>query len=285
MELIRWLEARGGIAHRADAAARGFTPDHVRAAIQQGTVRRIRARWIALPNAPADLVAAGMASARLTCSSLARHRGWWLPDGATSRLHLQVGPNAHKHRADAVLHWAAPLVDRGPRTLTASVEDALAHAALCFAREDALSIWESAVKIEALDLESLRAVRWPNGASRQLASTVRGLSDSGLETLFVVRLSSWGVPIRQQVVLAGHPVDVVLGSHLVVQIDGFAHHSSAADRGRDVAHDAELRLRGYTVFRFTYAQIVHGWDQVEAMIAAAIARGLHLAPTSRARRA
>ena len=285
MELLDWLTERGGIAHRADAAARGYTADRVRASIRAGAVRRIRARWIALPDAPADLTAAAAASARLTCISLARRREWWVPDGARSRLHLQVGPNAHKHHDDAILHWAAPLVDRGPRTLTASVEDALAHIALCFEREDALSIWDSAIRVEALDLESLRAVRWPNSASRELAGTVRGLSDSGIETLFVVRLSSWGIPLRQQVVLAGHPVDVVLGSHLVVQIDGFAHHSSSADRGRDVAHDAELRLRGYTVFRFTYAQIVHGWDRVEAIITAAVARGLHLAPVSRARRA
>jgi very-short-patch-repair endonuclease len=285
MDLLDWLTKRGGIAHRADAAARGFTPDRVRAAIRRGVVHRIRAQWIALPSAPVDLVAAAAASARLTCISLARRRGWWVPDGAASRLHLQVGPNAHKHRDDAVLHWAAPLVDRGSRTLTASVEDALAHLALCFEREDALTIWDSAIRVESLDLESLRTVRWPNDASRELAATARGLSDSGIETLFVVRLSSWGVPLRQQVILAGHRVDVVLGSHLVVQIDGFAHHSSAAERGRDVAHDAELRLRGYTVFRFTYAQIVHGWDRVEATISAAIARGLHLPPASRARRA
>lgn len=285
MKLLEWLQARGGIAHRADAAAHGFAPEHVRAAIRTGAVRRIRARWIALPTAPVDLRAAAAASARLTCISLARRLGWWIPDGASSQLHLQVGPNAHKHHDEAVLHWSAPLVDRGARALTASVEDSLAHIALCFAREDALAIWESAIRVESLDLESVRAVRWPNHASRELAGTVEGKSDSGIETLFVVRLSSWGVPLRQQVRLAGHLVDVVIGSHLIVQIDGFAHHSSAADRGRDVAHDAELRLRGYTVFRFTYAHIVHEWDRVEATVAAAIARGLHLPPASRARRA
>jgi len=103
-----------------------------------------------------------------------------------------------------------------------------------------------------------------------------GLSDSGLETIVVVRLSGWGVPLRQQVQLAGHRVDIVIGSHLVVQIDGYAHHSSSAQRGSDVAHDAELRLRGYTVLRFSYAQIVHDWEDVERTLQAAIARGLHL---------
>lgn len=285
MNVVEWLSTRGGIAHRRDAAARGFTPDHVRAAIRAGRVQRVRAQWIALAEAPADLVAAASATARLTCTSLARRRGWWIPDGATHGIHLHVGPNAHRHRQDAVLHWSAPLVDRGERILTASVEDALAHIAQCFDHEDALAIWESAIRVESLDIESLRAVRWRGAACRALAGTVRGLSDSGIETVFVVRLSPWGVPIRQQVRLAGHRVDVVIGTHLVVQIDGFAHHSTSADRSRDVAHDAELRLRGYTVLRFTYAQIIHQWERVEQTVAAAIARGLHLSPHDRARRA
>lgn len=281
MTLVEWLTNRGGIAHRADAAAHGFSPHRVRAAIRSGLVARIRAQWIALADAPVDLTAAASASARLTCISLARRRGWWIPDGAASDLHLQVGPNGHRHHSSAVLHWGIPLVDRGPRTLTASLEDALAHVVACFSTDEAMSIWESAVRVDALDIESLRAVRWPNAAVRDIADSVNGLSDSGIETLFVVRLSSWGVPLRQQVRLARRPVDVVIGSHLVIQIDGFAHHSSSAERTRDVAHDAELRLRGYTVLRFTYAQIVHDWERVEQTIAAAIARGLHLPPNSR----
>lgn len=281
MNLVTWLSTREGIAHRADATARGFSPSHVRAAIRANRVRRIRSTWIALDSAPAELLAAAGAAGRLTCLSLARRRRWWIPnsqDTADDRHHLQVGPNAHRLRDDVVLHWATPLVDRGDRVLEASVEDALAHIARCLSHEEALVIWESAVKVEHLDLESVRAVRWPDAASRHCANTIRGMSDSGLETIFVVRLSPWGVPLRQQVLLAGHRVDVLIGTHLVVQLDGFAFHSSSADRTRDVAHDAQLRLRGYTVLRFTYAQVVHDWAHVETTVAAAIARGLHLRP-------
>ncbi|WP_431074026.1 endonuclease domain-containing protein [Microbacterium phyllosphaerae] len=281
MDLTEWLTARGGIAHRSDAADHGFAPGHVRAAIRSGSVRRMRAQWVALSSAPDDLVAAAAASGRLTCVSLARHSGWWVPDKAPADLHLQVGPNAHRHRADATLHWGAPLVDCGPRRLTASVEDALAHIASCCSREDARVIWESAIRMERLDIEALRLVEWREPRSRILAEEVVGLSDSGLETIVVVRLSGWGVPLRQQVQLAGHRVDIVIGSHLVVQIDGYAHHSSSAQRGSDVAHDAELRLRGYTVLRFSYSQIVHGWEDVERTLQAAIARGLHLPPRQR----
>lgn len=285
MNLIEWLVTRDGIAHRADAAAYGFSPSHVRAAIRAGGVRRIRSTWIALPSADQDLVAAATASGRLTCLSLARRRSWWIPDGASAQHHLHVGPNGRRLVKGPVMHWAKPLVDRGDRVLEASVEDALSHVARCLTFENAMSVWESAVKVEKLDLESVRAVHWPDAASRACAHALRGLSDSGLETLFVVRLSPWGIPMRQQVVLAGRPVDVLIGTHLVVQLDGFAFHSSAADRTRDVAHDAELRLRGYTVLRFTYAQIIHNWDYVESTIAAAIARGLHLNPATRTRHA
>ncbi|MFJ4173573.1 endonuclease domain-containing protein [Microbacterium sp. NPDC089696] len=281
MHLTEWITSRGGIAHRADAAEHGFSPHHVRAAIRSGAVRRVRAQWVALDSAPKDLVTAASASGRLSCVSLARHRGWWVPPDAEPAVHLQVGPNARRVRDDTVLHWGEPLVDRGSRVLTASVEDALAHMATCYSREDARAMWESAIRVESLDLEALRLVRWRDPRARALADEVDGKSDSGLETIVVVRLSGWGLPVRQQVRLAGHRVDLVIGSHLVIQIDGFAHHSSAAQRTSDVAHDAELRLRGYTVLRITYAQIVHRWEEVERIIVAAVARGLHLAPSAR----
>lgn len=281
MDLKTWVTARGGIVHRADAAGRGYSPAQVRVAIRAGDVQRVRARWIATEAAPPDLRRAAEASGRVTCVTLARRRSWWVPENAPSDLHLHVGTNSHRLTTGATVHWSAPLAGIGERSLTAPVEDALAHISRCLDFEDALTIWESAVRVESLDLESLRAVRWRDERSRALATAVRGRSDSGLETIFILRLSGWGVRIRQQVRLAGHDVDAVLGSHLVIQIDGFAHHSNAADRGRDVAHDGELRLRGYTVLRFTYAQIVHSWDAVERTISAALARGLHLAPDQR----
>jgi very-short-patch-repair endonuclease len=83
--------------------------------------------------------------------------------------------------------------------------------------------------------------------------------------------------VRQQVKLAGRFVDILIGERLVLQIDGYEFHSTTAQRSSDISHDAELRLRGYTVLRFSYAQIVHDWDGVAAVIRRALAAGLHLA--------
>ena len=277
MTLAEWLAQRGGIGHRSDALEAGFSPRAIRAQIDGVLVRRVRRYWLATPAAAPGLVAAAEASGHLACVSLARHRRWWMPDDADARLHVAVDPHGAVPAARRVVaHWNAPIVERGRRSLQESIEDALDHVAGCLPREHARVLWESATRTERLSTDALQRVRWTNPVARDLAQEVTGLSDSGLETIFVHRLSPWGLPMRQQVVLAGRPVDVLIGDRLVVQIDGFAYHSTAADRGRDVAHDRELQLRGYTVLRFTYAQIVRDWPAVERAVSRAIAAGLHL---------
>ena len=54
--------------------------------------------------------------------------------------------------------------------------------------------------------------------------------------------------------------------------------TATRSRARDAAHDAELTLRGYTVLRFTYAQIVHDWAETERRILRAMSAGFHLNP-------
>lgn len=278
MLLSHWLLTRGGIAHRDDASDAGFTVSRVRAAIRAGDVHRIRSKWIALGTAPRELIAAAECGAMVTCVSLARRSGWWVPPDADETLHLHLPPHGVLRAERAHAHWSRLLGPLRPRALEASVEDALSDAAGCFPLDQAVAIWESAIRERATSLESLRAVPWRTSAARRCLDHVRPGTDSSLETVFHVRLSAWGVRLRLQVQLAGHPVDFLIGTHLVVQIDGWSFHSSSADRTRDIAHDAALRMRGYTVLRFSYAQVIHGWDRVERVLAEAISRGLHLAP-------
>lgn len=278
MNLLSWLRDRGGIGHRDDASDAGFTVSRVRTAIRSGVVHRIRSKWIALASAPAELVTAATSGGTVTCVSLARRRGWWVPPDADAQVHLHLPANGKARAKDVHGHWSNTLAPLRPRSLEASVEDALADAASCFTLDQAVAIWESAVRTESISLESLRSVQWRGSAARRCLAHMRAGTDSSLETVFHVRLSAWGLPLRFQVQLAGCPVDFLIGTHLVVQIDGWSFHSSSADRTRDIAHDAELRMRGYTVLRFSYAQVIYNWEHVERTIAEAISRGLHLAP-------
>lgn len=277
-----WVVERGGIVHRAAAADAGYDVRHVRAAARAQTIEILRQRWIAVAAVSDDLRTAALAGARVACVSAARRRGWWVPPSADDSLHLHVVPGS---AADGIprpfggrVHWTRPLAPPSRYSLVESVEDSLAHVASCLGREDALVVWESASKIEHLEPAALRLVKWRTVRARDIAEAVGGLSDSGLETILVTRLRAAGLVVRQQVVIAGRPVDGLVGERLVVQADGWEFHSSAAQRRKDIAHDAELRLRGFTVLRFSYDQIVHDWPAVERTVLRAVAAGFHLAP-------
>ncbi len=266
-------------AHRSELHSEGYTDVQLRAAVRLGGVDVFRRAWFVSESAPHDLREAARLGGRLTCTTFARERGWWMPEGVGTELHLHFPPGSTGPRLDpswpGVSHWTRPIAPVGT-SLVASVEDALAHIALCQPPGTALVLWETASRVEGLAPEALRKVRWGSPRARELAAGVNGLADSGLEVLLCVPLRRLHVQVRQQVVLANRPVDILVGRWLVIQIDGWAHHSSAAQRGKDLAHDAELRLRGYTVLRFSYAQVVHDREATVRTVRRALAAGLHI---------
>ncbi len=276
-QLAAWVADAGGIAHRRAAENAGFTLGVRRAAVRTEAVRRVRRDWLVVDSAPADLVTAAENAGSLTCVSAARRRGWWMPDDAPGGIHIRLDPHASSPVTDVTAHWTLRIAPAPGHGLLDSVEDTLAHLATCLTPENAQIVWNSALKAENLTPAAVRRVRWRTPQARACADRASDQSDSGLETILVVRLSPWGLLMRQQVVLLGRPVDLLIGERLVIQVDGFAHHSTSAQRSKDVAFDAELVLMGYTVLRFTYAQVMHDWPLVERTIARAIAAGAHLA--------
>lgn len=277
MDLIDWIRQRHGVVHRHDALRAGFSTSTIRSHRVSRSFFVVGRHWLVLESADLDLVTAASHGARLACVSVASHRGWWLPEGIDSRLHLYMPPNA-RGAIESVRHWNRPLTPRGRGDLVDSPFDALHNIASCLPMDDARTVWESAIRAEKLDPAALRLIPWRNRTARQLANECTGLSDSGIETFLVTRMARRGVMVKQQVWLGGRPVDGLIGDWLVVQTDGHEHHSSPADRARDAAHDAELTLRGYTVLRFTYAQVIRDWPETERTILRAMSSGLHLRP-------
>ncbi|WP_375384894.1 DUF559 domain-containing protein [uncultured Microbacterium sp.] len=139
---------------------------------------------------------------------------------------------------------------------------------------DALAVWESAIRQKKIAPGVLARIEWRTAAAQRMAAIASQLSDSGIETRFLVLMRGLGVRVVQQVRIDGHPLDALIGEHLAVQLDGFAHHR-AKERRRDLRADARLALRGYTVLRFDYYQVLFQPEYVTAMVSAAIAQGLH----------
>jgi very-short-patch-repair endonuclease len=272
-EFVDLVARRGGVLHTRDARLEGFTTHGLRRAVASGVVTRVRKSWLVAPTCDPESRRAVECGGRLTCLTAARRRGLWTPTHA--RIHLAVPPTASRvGGADVKLHWSRGPAPVAPTAATDEVLNILFHVARCAQPKDALAVWESAVRTRQVDPALLHRVDWRSSAAKGLAAVSSALSDSGVETRFLVLMRSIGVTVRQQVGLLGHPVDGLIGRRLVVQLDGFAHHQ-AADRRRDLRHDAQLLLRGYTVLRFDYFQVLFSPDEVTSTVAMAVAQGLH----------
>lgn len=251
----------------------GVSDHGVRRALESGHIERVRRGWVASPGADPMLVAAARRGVRLTCITQARRLGLWVLE--EDRPH--VAAPQHSGRVDipgATVHWHKPVVPRHPDALVDPIENVLAVVAHCQPYEAALAIWESALNKRLVDPEVLRRMRLP-GAARALLEQASPWSDSGLETFVVPRLLWLRLPLRRQIWIAGHRVDLLIGDRLVLQIDG-GHHVGP-QREEDIAHDAALRLLGYHVIRVGYAQVLERWHEVQDVIMRAVAQRLHLA--------
>lgn len=275
--LLAWITRRHGVAHSAEARAAGFSSATIERAVRSGGLVRVRRSWLVTPDCDVRRVAAARVGGRTTCVTSAALRGLWVP--AHAEAHIAVPGTASRLDMTGVrLHWGtgpAPVARCAPDDHILNV---LFHVARCLPRREALAVWESAVRLGQADVETLTRVAWRSRAATALGSVASALSDSGLETHFVDLMRDAGVHVEQQVWRDGHPLDGLIGSSLAVQIDGFEHHR-AADRRRDIAADARLVLRGFTVLRFDYSQILFQPDDVKETVITAIAQGLHLRRT------
>ena len=266
--------AAGGVARVATLRADGLPRRAIAQAVSVQALIRPRNGWVALPDADPLLVAAARAGVVLSCITQAERLGLWVfSDGA-----VHVAAPQHRHvgevKTGTRVHWSRPLVPRHPDALIDPIENVLAAVASCQPHERALAVWESALRHTLVTRESMRRMPLP-AVARSLLERCSLHSDSGLETFIPVRLRFLRLPIRQQVWLAGHPVDFLIGDRLVLQIDG-GHHVGSQRRS-DIAHDAQLTLMGYHVIRIDYVQVMTGWPDVHDVIVRAVAQGLHRA--------
>lgn len=276
MLLEEWLSRHDGIAHTSDIYAAGFSRHAISKAVDEGRTLRIRRSWIALHECEDDLLSAVGAGGRLTCVSAARRLGLWVPDDGA--VHISVRPEgSHFDKRRFSVHWSPGPAPARRRAPVEPLINVLHHAARCQEPSAALAIWESALNRRLISADVLRNVSWSGSRAKRMAAIASRLSDSGLETEFILLMRAIGVAVRQQIWIDGHPVDALIGERLIVQLDGFAHHHDAVARRRDIEADARLRLRGYTVLRFDYFQVFFQPAFVQETIRTAIAQRLHLA--------
>ena len=136
------------------------------------------------------------------------------------------------------------------------------------------------VKPEALTAAPHAALR---RAARDDASMTRSEAEARL--LALIRVADLPAPLTN-VRIEGFEVDVAWPEQrLIVEVDGFAFHSTRAAFERDRLRDQALQAAGWRVMRITWRQIAETAEAVVARIAAALALSPRRAPRPSSARA
>ncbi|MCQ1953119.1 endonuclease domain-containing protein [Arthrobacter sp. zg-Y238] len=252
-QLEAFLLTRYGVASYGTLTANGFPRRTIDQALHTGIVRRVARGTIALPQADARLVHAPRSQTSLTCISAADILGWW----------LLTPPETVHVRCDAARSIPGAIVHRGQRSahrLIAPPRQILQDAFRCLPRLDALVMAESAVVTSAVGLQGLQEEfsGQQDWQVRALLGTIRRSTASPLEVCARFHLLNAGLRVETEVALPGiGRVDLLVDGWLIIEIDGFAFHSSRehyrADRRRWNASAAG----GWITLRITAELVLH----------------------------
>ena len=266
------------MARTGELRSRGVSESELTRAVRDARVVRVRQGVYALPGTDAGVQHAATHGGALGCCAAGELLGLWIlkvPD----EHHVWLGRcGTPRSDCDACfLHWdegTARVGDLPP------VRNVLLQISSCCDEDTFFAALESALRqslISHSDLVWLR--RRLHRDRRWLLDFAHADADSGLESIFRLRMHRLGIEVRTQVTIRTvGEVDFIIGDRLIVEADGRANHAREAARSKDLKRDAAAAALGYTTLRFTYAMIVHHWDLVEAAVLASMADSIHLRP-------
>lgn len=257
------LRALGGVARTSQL---GGKPE-IAAALRRGAIARVR-RGVYCLDERDEIATAAAHGGSLTCISALRRYGVWVFE-AQGTVHVDVGANGRVHP-----HPECACVDHHLVSTTrfgvAQISDALVAASRCLSDEGFFAAYESALHLALLtradDARVWKAVR---SGLRRLIALARTDADSGLESIFRLRMLHIGIALESQVQLDGIGRVDFRFRNLLIELDGRLNHEGD-NRVRDLRRDAEAIRQGYQVLRLTYAMVMHEWDDTVQVVLAAI---------------
>ena len=269
------LHLFGGVATTAELLAAGHVRATIATGVRSGAIHRLRKGWYGHADLHPEVRAAVRVGGRLSCVSTIAMRGGWAPEA--SALHVALAPNACRPRTPrdsrlrltpthpgVVLHWTATTATRGLATVWEAIDDVRS----CVPADLAAASVSMLLRADA----SLRR-QWTALPTPPIAE-LDTVCESGVEVLWWVRMRRHRLRIRRQVTIPGiGRVDFVIGTRLVVEVDGASYHTDPVAFEADRRRDARLSARGYRVLRFSYRQVLDRWAEVEAAVLAAVIRG------------
>ncbi|MET3951117.1 DUF559 domain-containing protein [Arthrobacter sp. UYEF36] len=260
MDPLDYLTQLGGVARTGQLLAAGFSRTDI--AQLAALVRRPRRGVLALPECRPEFEAALRHNARVTCASAAGHYGLWLRE-PPAQHHLACN---HGHGAGFVRHRTVRF-DGHPTLPLAAVEDVVLHAMSCLAPPASTAIATSAMRLHGVPLELLKAQLTADRSGQvrkalhQLDLRAESIVEVDAQHLFRAN----GIGYDAQVYLPGiGRVDFLIEGFLIVEVDGFAFHSSREAMRRDLGRNNASTLSGFAVLRYMPEHI---WFEPQRVLA------------------
>jgi very-short-patch-repair endonuclease len=262
VEATAAVAAYGGAARWKRLIDKGVTDGRLRASVRSGELVQ-RGSVYAFPDAASDVVVAAQLGGRLTCSSATSRLGLDTLN-PPKKAHVAVAHNNSRTHKGAILHRTG----HGPGWLV-SVPEALVHALGCLPLVDALVVVDSGLRKKRVCISDLRnRIIGPDSVRRRgLLDLADGKAGSVIETVARLAIRSAGLPVQSQVYIPDvGRVDLVIDGWLVIEIDGYAHHSSRDQFRNDRRRANLLAEKGFQLLRFSYEDVMHRTAQMVGQI-------------------
>ncbi len=251
-----------GVFSTAQLKTAGATDAQIRRAVAAGDLLRLRPGWYARTDADPGVVGAVRAGGVLGCVSALHHHRVWVAPGYDT-LHVR----SSKGLRDKVAKSCRGVGPPSPtRTAVDSPAVALGCAARCMTDEHWIAACDSVLASRLANRADIVAELGPRG--RALLHKCDARSQSGTESLVRVRLRALGFEVVVQPEIDGvGRVDLRVG-RLLIECDSKAHHTSLANYQNDRRRDRYALIRRWMKMRFTYDDVLYGWEDSVASVRA-----------------
>jgi len=170
-------------------------------------------------------------------------------------------PSKLRRFDDVCIHREQLASDEERSTHVASIGTVLERVLVCMPLKVSLPMLDAARNRGLYDVSTLTIP--PTGSRLPHLKEALSLSSdrarSILETVARLQLIDMGLTPQVGVWIEGvGEVDMIILGFIVIEVDGWAFHSSKEQREKDLKRDRELLRRGYVVLRFTYDDVMNG---------------------------
>ena len=215
-----------------------------------------------------DQVRAFVYNACISCVSAAQiYELPVLMEERPQKTHLSVAYNRGMHPSklrrfdDVCIHREQLVSDKERRTHVASIGTVVERVLVCMPLKVSLPMLDAARNRGLYDVSTLTIP--PTGSRLPHLKEALSLSSerarSILETVARLQLIDMGLTPKVGVWIEGvGEVDMIILGFIIIEVDGWAFHSSKEQREKDLKRDRELLRRGYVVLRFTYDDVMNG---------------------------